>query len=204
MRIDHFRGFDQFYAIDAEEPDAKKGEWCEGPGYDLFKRVKEELGDVKILAEDLGVITPSVRRLLEKTGFPGMKVLQFACSGSGNAYLPHNAEENAFMYTGTHDNDTTLGWLESGDKKEIAFARRYFGLNREEGFNWGLIRGALGSRCKAAMIPMQDFLNLGSGDRMNIPATPEGNWGFRMKPGAVTDSLAEKISVLLECFGRHS
>lgn len=204
VRIDHFRGFDQFYAIDAGEPDAKKGEWCEGPGYDLFKRVKEELGDVKILAEDLGVITPSVRRLLEKTGFPGMKVLQFACSGSGNAYLPHNAEENAFMYTGTHDNDTTLGWLESGDKKEIAFARRYFGLNREEGLNWGMIRGALGSRCKAAMIPMQDFLDLGSGDRMNIPATPDGNWGFRMKPGAIANSLAEKISVLLECFGRHS
>ncbi len=204
VRIDHFRGFDQFYAINANEPDAKKGEWCEGPGFDLFKRVKEELGDVKILAEDLGVITPSVRRLLKKTDFPGMKVLQFACSGSDNAYLPHNAEENAFMYTGTHDNDTTLGWMKNGSKKETAFAKKYFGLNREEGLNWGFIRGALGSRCKAAIIPMQDFLGLGSEGRMNTPATPSGNWGFRMKANAVSSSLAEKISELLDCFGRHS
>ncbi len=204
VRIDHFRGFDQFYAINADEPDAKKGEWCEGPGFDLFRRVKEEMGDVKILAEDLGVITPSVCRLLEKTGFPGMKVLQFACSGSDNAYLPHNAGENAFMYTGTHDNDTTLGWMESGSPKEVAFAKKYFGLNQEEGFNWGLIRGALGSRCRSAMVPMQDFLGLGSEDRMNTPATPSGNWGFRMKPGVLTSSLAEKISGLLDCFGRHS
>lgn len=204
VRIDHFRGFDQFYAINSDEPDARKGEWCEGPGYDLFKRVKEEMGSVKILAEDLGVITSSVHRLLEKTGFPGMKVLQFACSDSTNAYLPHNAEENSFMYTGTHDNDTTLGWLESGDKKETAFAQKYFGLNREEGFNWGLIRGALASRCKAAIVPMQDFLGLGSEGRMNTPATPSGNWGFRIKPGSASDSLAEKISGLLDCFGRHS
>lgn len=108
------------------------------------------------------------------------------------------------MYTGTHDNDTTLGWMKSGSKKETAFARKYFGLNQEEGLNWGFIRGALGSRCKASIIPMQDFLGLGSEGRMNTPATPSGNWGFRMKPDAASASLAEKISDLLECFGRHS
>ena len=202
VRIDHFRGFDQFYAIDRDEPDARHGEWCEGSGYALFQQIEKELGRVKILAEDLGVITPSVRRLLRETGFPGMKVLQFACSGPDNAYLPHNCEENAFLYTGTHDNDTAAGWVQNGDPKEVAFAKRYFGLNAEEGYHWGLIRGALGSRCVVAMAQMQDFLGLGSEHRMNVPATPSGNWGFRMVKGASNDALAEKIRELLYCFGR--
>ena len=157
---------------------------------------------MKILAEDLGVITPSVRRLLRESGFPGMKVLQFACSGPDNAYLPHNCEENAFLYTGTHDNDRAAGWVQNGDPKEVAFAKRYFGLNAEEGYHWGLIRGALGSRCVVAMAQMQDFLGLGSEHRMNVPATPSGNWGFRMVKGASNDALAEKIRELLYCFGR--
>lgn len=202
IRIDHFRGFDQFYAIDADEPDARRGEWCEGPGLALFRQMEKELGSVRILAEDLGVITPSVRKLLKATGFPGMKVLQFACSGPDNYYLPHNCDENAFMYTGTHDNDTAAGWLQNGDPRETAFAKRYFGLNREEGGHWGLIRGAFASPCMVAMTQMQDFLGLGSNDRMNVPATPSGNWGFRMEKGRATDALAAKIHDLLYCFGR--
>lgn len=202
VRIDHFRGFDQFYAIDANEKDARHGEWCEGPGYSLFRQVEKKLGKVKILAEDLGVITPSVRKLLKATGFPGMKVLQFACSGPDNLYLPHNCDENSFFYTGTHDNDTAAGWLANGDPKEVAFAKKYFGISRLDSGHWDLIRGAFASPCMVAMTQMQDFLGLGSDDRMNIPATPSGNWGFRIAKGRTTDALAEKIRDLLYCFGR--
>ena len=202
VRIDHFRGFDQFYAINADEEDARNGEWCEGPGYALFAEIEKQLGKVKILAEDLGVITPSVYKLLKATGFPGMKVLQFACSDPGNAYLPHNCGENSFMYTGTHDNDTVPGWLTGGDPAEIAFAKKYFGISRIDTGHWDVIRGAFASNCMVAMTQMQDFLGLGSEDRMNVPATPSGNWGFRMPKGRTTDALAEKIHDLLYCFGR--
>ncbi len=196
VRVDHFRGFDEFYAIPAGAENAIKGTWRKGPGYDLFEAIKNALGDVRIIAEDLGFLTPSVLELVEKTGYPGMKVLQFAFdSREPSNYLPHNYNSNCVVYTGTHDNDTTRGWYQVISKEDKAFSIEYMnnGASNEEEIAWDFIRLALGSVASLAIIPMQDFLGLGSEGRINTPSTLGNNWKWRMLRHEFTDELAEKI-----------
>ena len=193
IRIDHFRGLDRYYSIPAESETAEVGEWLNGPGIRLFSEIKRRLGDVKIIAEDLGVIDSGVVRLRERTGFPGMKILQFAFDGSpANAYLPRNVEENSVIYTGTHDNDTTLGFLRQLSESEFrTFKKRlraelklehvtYPFVSREDTVT-AMNVAALASKACIAVLPVQDMMLLGSEARMNIPSTPSGNWQFRLK-----------------------
>lgn len=208
VRVDHFRGFDAFYAIPADADTAVNGRWLMGPGISLFNRIKTELGDVPIIAEDLGYLTPSVIDLLEDTGYPGMKVIQFAFDPySPNEYLPHNHKENCVVYTGTHDNDTTRGWYASLRDDEKAFICEYIPGNLkpeyvEEDIAGYMIKMAFASVAKLAVIPMQDFLNLGSEARLNMPSSLGTNWKWRMKAGATTNRLAKKIARLNFIYGR--
>lgn len=193
IRIDHFRGLDRYYSIPADSETAEVGEWLNGPGIRLFSEIKRRLGDVKIIAEDLGVIDSGVVRLRERTGFPGMKILQFAFDGSpANAYLPRNVEENSVIYTGTHDNDTTLGFLRQLSESEFrTFKKRlraelklehvtYPFVSREDTVT-AMNVAALASKACIAVLPVQDMMLLGSEARMNIPSTPSDNWQFRLK-----------------------
>ena len=205
VRIDHFRAFDAYYSIPAGAKTAEHGEWKPGPGGELFEIMKAKLGDRQVIAEDLGFLTPSVLELVRRTGYPGMKVLQFAFdSREESDYLPHNYAANSVVYTGTHDNDTTLGWyriLEKGDK---AFCRRYLHLEgcTENEAVWEIIRAAQASVSELAVIPMQDYLGLGSKARINTPSTLGGNWTWRMKKGAFTKDLAKKIRKQTALYGR--
>lgn len=177
IRIDHFRGFDSFYCIPYTSKTAKVGTWLKGPGMDLINEIKKNFKDAKIIAEDLGFLTESVRELLASSGYAGMKVLQFAFSGAdGKDYLPHNYKKNSVVYTGTHDNDTILGYLKFAKAEEINYAKRYL---RTEGLEEGFIVAALSSVCDLAIIPMQDVLGLDYTARMNIPSTVSGNWEWR-------------------------
>ena len=161
------------------------------------------MGDIPIIAEDLGDLSPGVYRLLRRTGYPGMKILQFAFdSGEENDYLPHNYEKNCVVYTGTHDNDTALGWLASASEQDAGFAADYCRLSKAEGYHWGLIRTAYASVSFLAVAQMQDFLGLPSQCRMNTPSTTQGNWQWRMLPGAATPELAKKIRTLTALYGR--
>lgn len=204
VRIDHFRGLESYWEIPAEANTAAHGRWEQGPGMDLIRAVKDELGDVSVLAEDLGLLTPGVLALKAESGYPGMKVLHFAFDGySGNLYLPHNYERNCVVYTGTHDNDTTAGWLGGASEFEKEQAAAYFNLTEDEGYNWGLIRGAFASVADVAVIPMQDILGLGSWARMNKPATIGGtNWKWSMQADAVTEELSEKLRILTHRYMR--
>lgn len=203
VRIDHFRGFDEYYNIPFGDPTAEFGHWEKGPGYDFFKVLKEKLGDRKIIAEDLGFLTPSVFRLVKKTGFPGMKILEFAFdSGEDNNYLPHNYDKNCVVYTGTHDNDTAIGWFEKAGKKDRKFAMDYMGIKNGKQFGWELIRLAQRSVADTVVIPMQDYLGLGSEGRINTPSTLGGNWAWRMSASADTAELAARIKQLSELYGR--
>ena len=205
VRIDHFRGFESYWEVPYGSPTAAFGSWKTGPGLDFIAALKRALGDVKIIAEDLGYMTDNVKDFLKKSGFPGMKVLGFAFdSMSDNDYLPHNYDRNCIVYTGTHDNDTTLGWFSHANKDQIAFAQRYLKLDQSEGYHWGMIRGALSSTAFLSVIPMQDYLGLGSEARMNIPATLGGsNWKWRMKAEALTEELAKKIAEMTQLYGRY-
>ena len=181
VRIDHFRAFADYYAIPAEEETAVNGEWEWGPGMEFFNALREKLGKVNIIAEDLGMLTPAVTELLEDTGFPGMKVLQFAFDGSeDNLYLPHNYEKNCVVYLGTHDNDTTRGWLDSASEYTSDYVRRYFRIGEDEDAVKGLIAGAMASVGDTVIITVQDLLGLGKESRMNTPSTKEANWSFRV------------------------
>ncbi len=204
LRIDHFRGFEAYWAIPYGDKTAENGEWIKGPEMKLFNAIKEKLGDINIIAEDLGLLTEDTISFREKTGFPGMKVLAFAFSGeSKNAYLPHNYEKNCVAYTGTHDNDTARGWIETtGSTDEVKNAIEYLRLTEDEGYNWGLIRGIWGSVANTSIALMQDFLNLGSEARINVPSTMQNNWCWRAKDGVFTNELAGKIYRLTEIFGR--
>ncbi len=204
VRIDHFRGFDSYYAIDYNSEDATKGQWLDGPGIKFFTCLKEKLDNLEIIAEDLGFLTQSVKSLLLLTGFPGMKILQFAFNPNQeeNYYLPHNYSANSVVYTGTHDNDTIRGWFESCDENTIKHAIKYGALTNEEGLNWGMIRMAYSSISDLAIIPIQDFLNLGTDCRMNTPSTINGNWRFRLSEDMLTDKLASKINELTKLYGR--
>lgn len=203
IRIDHFRGFDSYYAIPYPAENAVNGEWLEGPGIKFFEAMKKRLGDIPIVAEDLGFLTPSVYKLLEDSGYPGMKVLEFAFdSGAKNTYLPHNYTKNSVVYSGTHDNDTIIGWEKSAKKEDVDFARRYCIIDDDEPFNWGIIRAAYASVSNYAIIQMQDVLGLGTEARMNTPSTLGGNWKWRMKATAANRELAYKLRRLVETYGR--
>lgn len=204
LRIDHFRGFEAYWAVPYGEKTAQKGEWIKGPEMKLFNAIKQELGDINIIAEDLGILTEETVSFRKKTGFPGMKVLAFAFSGeSKNAYLPHNYEKNCVAYTGTHDNDTARGWIETtGSKHEVENAIKYLNLTEEEGYNWGLIRGIWSSVSDTSIALMQDFLNLGNEARINFPSTMGNNWSWRAKDSDFTSELANKIYRLTKTYGR--
>ena len=205
VRIDHFRGFDEYYAIPADEDTAVNGTWRKGPGMALFTKMKETLGDVDIIAEDLGFLTPSVHKLLEDTGFPGMKVLQFAFSVSERSdYLPYLYDHNCVVYTGTHDNDTTRGWYETMDKGERRFAQKYMNIEDtpEEEISWDFIRLAVASAADLAVIPLQDYLGIGKEGRINTPSTLGGNWMWRMKKGQFTPKIIERCRELNWIYGR--
>lgn len=203
VRIDHFRGFDSYYAIPGKDTTAKNGEWREGPGMDLFRTLEKKLGKLPIIVEDLGFLTPSVLELVRESGFPGMKVIQFAFdSREGSNYLPHTYTEHCVVYTGTHDNDTIAGWMKTAPKESVRFAKEYLNLTRKEGYHWGMMRGAWSSVAELAVVPMQDLLGIGSRARMNTPSTLGGNWQWRMLPGQTTEKLAKKLYRYMEMYGR--
>ena len=196
LRIDHFRGFESYYAIPRGAKDAREGSWEKGPGMDFFRALEKAVGRRRIIAEDLGFITPEVGKLLEDTGFPGMKVLQFAFDsrdGGGRMYQPHNYPVNCVAYVGTHDNETALGWLEEVSAEDAALAREYLHLDREEGENWGMMRGIWSSPAGYAIVQMQDILGLGREGRINTPSTLGGNWQWRALPGSYGADLAARV-----------
>lgn len=204
VRIDHFRGFDSYYAIDAKDENAVNGTWVEGPKMKLFKAFEREIGkDLPIVAEDLGYLTESVKSLLKSCGYPGMKILQFAFDDREESdYLPHNYEKNSVCYVGTHDNDTALGWFCSCDEKTRKKAVEYLHLTDDEKISRGLIRGAMMSVSDCVVICMQDWLDLGNEARMNTPSTGTGNWRWRMDKNALTEELADEIRHMTELYGR--
>lgn len=203
VRIDHFRGFDSYYAIPYGDTTARNGRWRQGPGMDLFRCLETKLGRLNIIVEDLGFLTDSVRQLVEDSGFPGMKLIQFAFdSREDGDYLPHNYKNHCVVYTGTHDNDTILGWMKTAPKDSVRFAKEYMRLNKKEGYHWGMMKGAWESVGDLAVVTMQDILGLGSEARMNTPSTLGGNWKWRMKKNAITGSLAGKIRSNMQLYGR--
>ena len=204
VRVDHFRGFDSYYAIPTKDKDAVNGEWRKGPGMELFHALEKKLGKQNIIVEDLGFLTDSVRKLVKDTGFPGMKLVQFGFNGGceDGDYLPHNYDKHCVVYTGTHDNDTILGWMNQASEESAAFAKEYLRLSEEEGYNWGMMRAAWSSVGELAIVTMQDLLGLGSEARMNIPSTLGCNWKWRVVPGQITEELAEKTAKYVRLYGR--
>ena len=210
VRIDHFRGFEAYWEIAAEAETAIDGQWRPGPGIAVFDAMRHDLGDadgrLRIIAEDLGIITPEVNALRRAIGLPGMRILQFAFDGDPhNLYLPHNYEENTVVYTGTHDNDTTRGWWEALDAKQQAYVRAYLGLDKEtasEAPHWQLIRLACASVAALCVVPMQDVLGLDSAHRMNEPSLSEGSWEWRFSWDQVDASHAHRLAELTRLYGR--
>ena len=194
VRIDHFRGFAGYYSIPAGSDTAKNGQWKRGPGRKFISKIKEEAPDLKIIAEDLGHMTPDVKSLLKFSGFPGMKVLQFAFSSTyDNGYLPHMHIENSVVYTGTHDNTTLCDWVKTALPEEIEFAMEYLKVGKEAELAEVVIKAAMESVSDLCVIPIQDWLGQGKEARVNTPALPEGNWRFRVRKGALSETLAKKI-----------
>ena len=205
VRLDHFRGFDQYWEIPAAEPTAVHGRWVDGPKDALFDALRRALGELPLIAEDLGFITPEVHALRQRLGIPGMRVMQFGFADAGaEIYLPHRFEPNAVVYTGTHDNDTTLGWWESQATPEERRAAEAYLTPGSEGIHWALIRAAEASVADLCIIPLQDVLGLGSEARMNVPSKAEGNWAWRYTPGSLTPELAARMATLSESSGRDS
>lgn len=205
VRIDHFRGFDEYYNIPYGDPTAEFGKWEKGPGISLFKALKKELGEMDIIAEDLGFLTDSVLKLVKDTGYPGMKVLQFAFdSREDSDYLPHNYIQNCIVYTGTHDNNTIQGWYNDMKKDDRKFADAYLdnkGASKDT-LHWDYIRLAMGSVANLCVIPVQDYLGLGAEARINTPATLGNNWKWRMSDKALTKQLAKKIYGVTKLYAR--
>lgn len=204
LRIDHFRAFDTYYAIPYGHKTAEHGTWEKGPGMDLFNAIKNDLGDVNIIAEDLGDIFDSVKELLKDSGFPGMRVLQFGFNPeyNDNDHLPHSYPENCVAYTGTHDNATIMQWYKEADDKSRAMAKRYLKPRFLERMNFCFIRNVYASPARLAIIPMQDVIGLGKEGRMNVPSTLGGNWNWRMPNGATTAARADKLRDLAETYFR--
>lgn len=206
IRLDHFRGFEAYWAIPAEEETAINGEWVLCPGSLLFARLDEALGRIPFIAEDLGLITPEVDKLRYQFGFPGMRILQFGFGDRGSHnYLPHRYEPRTVVYTGTHDNNTTAGWWADGvSERERAAVCTYTGTTGKESVVWPLMRAAAASVADTCIFPLQDVLELGSDARMNIPAEAGNNWSWRVAPGAVTPPHAERLAALTELTDRDA
>ncbi len=202
VRLDHFRGFEAYWEVPAGEETAINGRWVQGPGKALFVAAQQALGELPIIAEDLGVITPEVEALRDECGFPGMKVLQFAFgSGADNPYLPHNYTQNCVVYTGTHDNDTTIGWFATRGTEERKAIQEYLARDGHD-IAWDLMRLAHSSVADLAVVPLQDVLRLGSEARMNTPGRAGGNWGWRLRRGAFTDQLVQHLYDMTRIYGR--
>jgi 4-alpha-glucanotransferase len=205
LRIDHFRGFESFYAIPAENKTAAGGVWKKGPGMDLFSKVQKLLPDAKIIAEDLGFLTPEVRQLLKDTGYPGMKVLEFAFDSrdsSNNEYLPFNYPKHCVAYCGTHDNDTIQGWYQASDPEDVEFAKLYLRANDPYNYHWNMIQELMDSPAELTVVQAQDLLGLDNSARMNTPSTLGGNWAWRAYPGVFNDGLADYVRLLTKTYGR--
>jgi 4-alpha-glucanotransferase len=215
VRIDHFRGFAASWEIPGGDKTAERGRWVEAPGRQLFATIREVLGELPIIAEDLGVITPDVEKLRDDFGFPGMRILQFAFSSdTKNIDLPHNYHKNVVVYTGTHDNDTTVGWFRSvaGEGstrtatqigRERDFCMKYLNTDGEE-IHWDFIRAVWASVANTAIVPLQDLLGLGTEARMNLPNSTEGNWSWRFISGALTAEIRDRLKDLTELYGRSN
>lgn len=194
IRIDHFRGFESYYTIPYGNEDATKGKWKKGPGIAFFKYLNKKFGEMPIIAEDLGFMTKEVKSMLEASGYPGMKVLEFAFDAeSDSEHLPHNCNENCVVYTGTHDNDTVLGWSKTLNDDDKQFAVEYMNTSENEQLNWPMIKTAYSTNASTVIIPMQDFIGAGSEGRINTPSTLGENWQWRIKAECINDWLAEII-----------
>ena len=205
IRIDHFRGFEAFWQVPAGEENAIKGEWKVATGTELFTKLYEVMGELPILAEDLGVITPEVDKLRDDFGFPGMRVLMFAFGGgSDNFHLPHNYVRNSAVYTGTHDNDTAVGWWQRASKYEKELFYKYIvGFAAGEPINWVLIRMAMAAVSVIAIVPLQDVLGLDNSGRMNTPGTATGNWGWRYSdPNLLNQNLSDRLLEITQLYSR--
>jgi 4-alpha-glucanotransferase len=203
VRLDHFRGFEAYWEIPGSEPTAVNGQWVPGPGDDLFNVLRRELGSLPLIAEDLGFITPEVHALRERLGVPGMRVMQFGFGDRGaHIYLPHRFEANTVVYTGTHDNDTIMGWWHhqaTAEEKQLAGA--YLGAD-DSNAAWAFVRSAMDSVARFSIVPLQDVLGLGSEARINVPSRPEDNWAWRFQPGMLTPEIAEKLALLVDVTDR--
>lgn len=207
VRVDHFRGFDEYYSIPAGNETAINGTWEKGPGIELFQELQKTFGNLDIIAEDLGFLTSSVKTLLKETGYPGMKVLEFAFnSWEESDYLPHNYTQNCVVYTGTHDNDTLKSWYQNLSPEDRAYTNNYLNINTaatsEDQIPWSYIRLALSSVARLAIIPVQDYLCLGSEGRINEPSTLGRNWRWRLLPGELTEEILGRSSELSHLYGR--
>lgn len=202
VRIDHFRAFESYWSIPATEETAVNGKWKKGPQTEVFDAIEDKLGKVNIIAEDLGDLNEEVHILRTKLGFPGMKILQFAFDSCKNSYLPHNYEDNNFVvYTGTHDNETTVGWYKSTNEDIKDYTRRILNVSGDN-INWDLIRYAYSSSAKYAIIPVQDLIGLDNSARMNTPGVGDGNWQFRFKEDMLNDDIAKNLDYLCKLFNR--
>ncbi len=206
IRIDHFRGFESYWAVPFGDATARGGEWLKGPGMDFLGAIRKALPQVEMIAEDLGFLTPEVKKLRDDSGYPGMKVLGFAFdSREPSDYLPHTYTPNTVCYTGTHDNMTTRQWFETVEPDAAKYAAQYMALTEEEGYVWGTIRTAMASVSETCIVPMQDYLDLGGEARMNFPGTrTSDNWTWRAVDGYINDALAKKICAMTELYGRRS
>ena len=203
IRIDHFRGFDEYYCIPFGSPNAKNGQWRKGPGASLFNEIRKEFGDINIIAEDLGFLTPTVIQMLKDVGFPGMKVLQFAFdSREESDYIPHRYGHNSVVYTGTHDNDTILGWCKSAGADDVAFAKKYLRANSDDELRQEMMISALSCVANTCILCMQDLIGLDGSARMNIPSTVGNNWKWRASEDQITDKQFEFLGYYTRLYGR--
>ena len=203
LRIDHFRGFESYWAVSNGDTTAKNGHWVKGPGMDLVQVLLNWFPQMQFIAEDLGFLTPEVRELLADSGLPGMKVLEFAFdSREPSNYLPHLYTPHCVCYTGTHDNAPLPAWKEEADPDDLALAAQYLGLNEEEGFHWGVLRGGMSSVAELFVAQMQDYLGLGAESRINTPGEPVGNWQWRLLPGQLTGELSRRMAHMARLYGR--
>lgn len=205
LRLDHFRGFESYYAIPYGAPDARNGQWEQGPGMKLFRALEEAIGRQNIIAEDLGFLTEPVRQLLRDSGFPGMKVFELGFDSrddNGSDYLPHNLIPHSVTYTGTHDNDTIQGWFSTAPAEDVEYACNYFGITNKEDGHWTMMKAMWSTVSELTIVQAQDLFGLGSESRMNRPSTLGGNWCFRALPGMFTNELAEKLHYNMKIYGR--
>lgn len=203
LRIDHFRGFESYWSVPYGDKTAKDGRWCKGPGMDLVGRLTSWFCDAQFIAEDLGFMTPEVRKLLADSGWPGMKVLEFAFdTREPSNYLPHTYAENCICYAGTHDNAPLRAWIDEMSAEDLAFAQRYLGLHAADELCRGVLRGGMGSVAVLFVAQLQDWLDLGAEARMNTPGTLGGNWQWRLTTSQLTETLAREIAEMTETYGR--